>query len=287
MVAAPPPVIVTPPATGKGGPVEDEVMAFNAATNTGIKRHMNEDAATYTIRAKTVSRAQAAPLTDATLVESVMDDLVEAHRILSAKDTEIFVQRVEGRVNKLGLVVGIPRDWGEPMMDYVSRLQTTLRTRGMRPPPPAIQPPPAEEQVPEAPKLSEPTAEEAPPAEAPATVKEGEEEGGSTLDVILHPPIPSAAALPSGLPWVLSLYRGFLKSYFSPIELDNISDEMIASSSKLQEQPASENELIVYSRLLKNAIQSSQKSKNAKIDIEKVLGDFDQFVETLSELQQK
>jgi hypothetical protein len=276
MVAAPPPVVVAPTPEAKGGAVDDEMAAFNTATNTGIKRHMNEDAASYVIRAKAASRAQATPLTDATLVESVMDDLVEAHRALSEKDVQTLVLRVEGRVNKLGLVVGIPRDTREPMMDYVSRLQTTLRTRSLQPAPVQLTKAP----VGEAP-------EEPSPEEGEQTAAAPEEEGGSTLDVILHPPMAGAASLPSGLPWVLSLYRGFLKSYFSPTELDNISDEMISSSSKLPAQPGSEEELVVYSRLLKNAIQSSQKSKNAKIDIDKILTDFDQFVETLNMLQDK
>jgi len=199
-----------------------------------------------------------------------MDDLVEALRTLSEEDMDELGQRVGGRVNKLGRIVGIPRGVGESIMDYVSRLQTTLRARSKQPPKAVVEPVPT------------PPA----PAVEPAAKPANEDEASSTLDAILHP-LASAGSLPSGLPWVLSLYRGFLKSYFSASDLDTISDEMISSSSKLPAVPGSEEELLVYSRLLKNAIQTSQRTGKARVDIDKVLNDFDQFVETLSMLQQK
>jgi hypothetical protein len=83
------------------------------------------------------------------------------------------------------------------------------------------------------------------------------------------------------LTWTITLFRGFLKDYFSPREIEGIAAEAIGNQ---QANPGGkEGELLTYSRLLRNAIIANQKRVGRDAETSRILGEFDQFVLTLME----
>ncbi len=242
--------------------VESELLAFDTAIQTGMKRRANEDALSYVGRVQADRPAGSRslpPVTASVAAESMVEDLLEAHRTLPSRSLSQLGETIQERVNQVGASVGVGRSPGEPMMDYANRLRSKL------------------------------TAPAPPPAAKP------------TLDFILRPPARPAAGVAAapkpappvspppgqnpGLTWALALYRGFLQNYFNPTEIDQLSKDVVASSSGTPRGARSEEELLMYSRLVKNAIRASQRTSRAPSEVDKVLREFDQFVELLHAAQ--
>lgn len=244
--------------------VEAEVLAFHTALSTGIPRRQNEDAAVYVNRINHMvpPGLGASPIPSANAVgESVAEDLLEAHRTLSPRNLALLGEAVESRVNEVGSRVGVLRGKYEDLSSYATRIKAASRS-------------PVRVPIPVSPLTPVPAA--SPPASS-----------GGTLNTILHSSTPISQAQTRSLTWALALYRGFLQNYFSAADIDRIAKEVEAESPWVATSPRSENDLLTYSRLLKNAIIASQRTASPPIDVNRVLREFDQFVEMLKETAPK
>jgi hypothetical protein len=233
-----------------GSILDTELQAFQTAFLTGISRHTNEGAPAFVSRAHSLAHSQSSPTT-AAIAASVVDDLLEAHRTLSKKDLGVLNRAASNTLTSLGKSVGIERANKEPLIDYAARVKSSLQARAAR------------------------------GDRATEDVSQASAEGAfsliGSLMGVKNAPLPPSP----GLTWTIALFRGFLQDYFSSQEIQQISDEAAAAQPGVAPEPSSEDELTVYSRLVKNAIIDHYRRSGGEVDVDHIIREFDKFVEVL------
>ncbi|MCL4324379.1 MAG: hypothetical protein M1144_02810 [Candidatus Thermoplasmatota archaeon] len=267
--------------------IESEVLAFYSAKATGIPRSANEDALTYVSRSQagTVSKD---PPEDMVVARVCSSDVLEAHRTLSPAEFERLTRVVGGHLTEIGERIGIIRSATESMDDYASRVWSSAKLME------SVKlkiPKPVQRVIHRAPESSS-SPEKIPPDGTQSTSY-----SSTPTSVPASPPLrpPTLSQVPGitramgdkgdnankSLVWSLTLFQGFLKSYFSTEEIEEISRETL--EAKLPPGSPVGSELLQHSRLVRNAIIAAKSRSNSPEELDRILSEMDRFVATLVE----